>query len=466
MSARADRIRAAAEAVGTSGPEDSDDALATRFVAEHGAALRWTPGMDWMIDAGTHWRHDAELRRFDAARKVCRVASLQVEHRGEQRRLASAATVAAVIRLSQSDPRIVVPAEAWDANPMLFNTPGGVVDLRSGAIRPRRADDLFTQVAAVPPDFEAPAPAWTKFLREVFLDDQPTIDFLQRALGYCMTGDRREQKLIFLWGSGANGKSTLVDIVNWLLGTYALKLPSAALMQSKNERHPTELAQLRGKRLAVSSELEEGQFWAEARIKELTGDDVMTARFMRQDFFEFRQTQKHLIVGNYKPRLRGGDAALARRFVLVPFLATFEGSRRDSLLPIKLRAEASAILAWMIRGAVAWHETGLAVPASIRAASAAYMTANDDLGLWLEESCHRGPEFVVWAGDLYASFRSWKADRGEHAPSQTAWGERLALLPGVTRVKSDGRAKYRGIALKDEAMRALQAARPGGRQWG
>jgi putative DNA primase/helicase len=419
--------------------------------------------MDWMQDAGSQWRPDDELDRFDAARRVCRAAALRAEQCAERRRLASASTVSAVLKMAQSDRRIVLSADAWDADPMVLNTPAGIVDLRNGAIRQRRANDYCTQVAAVAPDPTAPAPAWMKFLLDIFQGDQETIAFVQRALGYCLTGDRREQKILFLHGVGANGKSTLIDLVSWLLGTYGLKLPASALMQTKAERHPTELAQLRGRRLAVSSELEEGQFWAEARIKELTGDELLTARFMRQDFFEFRQTHKHLIAGNFKPRLRGGDPALARRFVLVPFRATFEGSRRDPLLPQKLRSEAPAVLAWMIAGAASWYDTGLAIPESIREASAEYMAAHDDVGLWLDECCNVGPEYAEGANPLYTAFRMWKQDRGESAPSQTTWGERMVIVQGVDRKKSHGRSKYLGVALKPDVMERLQSAELGAR---
>lgn len=246
--------------------------------------------------------------------------------------------------------------------------------------------------------------------------------------------------------------------MQWLAGTYGIKLPAAALMQAKTERHPTELAQLRGKRLAVSSELEEGQFWAESRIKELTGDDVLAARFMRQDFFEFRQAHKHVIAGNYKPRLRGGDAALARRFVLVPFRATFEGARRDARLPAKLRTEAPGILAWLVEGAAKWHESGLMIPASVRDASADYMAAHDDVALWLDECCDCGPGYAEAARDLYASFRLWKQARGEHAPSQTTWGERMGLVPGLSKTKYCGAYRYRGITLKPEERSRVRDA--------
>ncbi len=443
-----DDVRKLAAAALEVPPEFSDDALALEFVARHGAGLRWTPGLDWMRDTGTHWRPDDELHRYDLARGVCRAAAVLADKPAEQKRLAAASTVNAVLMMARADRRVVVPADAWDADPLMLNTPAGLVDLRDGRIRSRRATDYCTQLAAVAPDPRMPAPTWSRFIAEVFQADTEMIEFVQRALGYSLSGDRREQKILFFHGTGANGKSTLLDLVLWIAGTYAIKLPAIALMQSKTDRHPTELAQLRGRRLAVSSELEEGQFWAESRIKELTGDDVLTARFMRQDFFEFRQTHKHVVVGNYKPRLRGGDAALARRFLLVPFTATFEGVRRDPTLPAKLRAEAPAVLAWLIDGAVKWHASGLQVPRKVREASSEYMQANDDVGMWLEECCNVGPGYSDAAGELYACFRQWKQDRGEHAASQTTWGERMSIVPGVGKSKSHGTIRYRGVALQ------------------
>lgn len=445
----------------------SEDQLALSFVAQHGAWFRWSPGMDWMRNESTHWVRDDERRRFSVARKICRHAGMSVSGSDKKlaRSLSSAKTVAAILTLAQADERIVLASSAWDADPWLLNTPSGVVDLRTGRLLARADGHYFTQLAAVAPAMTA-APNWERFLREVFLADVEMIEFVQRVAGYCLTGSMREQKLFFFHGSGANGKSTLIDLLLWLLGTYAIKMPALALMQTKIERHPTELAQLRGRRLAVSSELEEGQFWAESRIKELTGDEIMSARFMRQDFFEFRMSQKHVIAGNHKPRLRGGDAAMARRFVLVPFNAKFEGAARDPRMLEKLRAEGAAIMAWAIQGAVKWHDSGLMIPASVSQASAAYMADFDDLQIWLSECCEvhafdHGQTDA--AGDLYASFRLWKQERGEHAPSQTVWGERLSSVEGIQRYTSAGKARYRGVRLLLDARERISQA--GGQGW-
>jgi putative DNA primase/helicase len=438
-------------------PDLSDDALALELVQRGGDEYRWSPGLGWMVDAGIVWRRDEQLTRYDLARRICRAAALGAKGDPERKRLASAKTVAAVLSLAQSDQRIVVPAAVWDADPMLLNTPAGIVDLRSGELRPRRSSDYVTQAARVAPDFNRQAPVFQRFMLDVFGGDAAMVEFMQRALGYTLSGNTREQILMFWHGSGANGKSTLLDLVHWLLDSYGIKLPSAALMVQRNERHPTDIASLRGRRLAVSSELDEGQFWNEALIKELTGDEVLTARFMRQDSFQFKVTHKHVIVGNHKPRLRSADHAIARRMVLVPFVQKFEGQRRDKAMPDKLKAEAPAILAWMVRGAVKWYADGLGIPDAVRSASAEYISEHDDLALWMDECCVRIGE--AKASELYQSFNDWKRQRGEHATSATTWFQRLQAVAGIRSRRSNG-IRYEGIALNEaEAYRMRYAER-------
>lgn len=431
-------------------PEFSEDALALDYVAR-AANFRWSPGLGWMIDNGVTWSRDVNLQRYDLARRICRAAADQCDDDGEAKRITSARTVNATLALAQADPALVVPASLWDADPMLLNTPGGVIDLRTGKLR-ERGIEFITQATRVAPDYTGSCPSFHGFMSGVFLGDRDLIECMQRSMGYWVTGDRREQVIHFLYGLGANGKSVLTEFMQWLAGSYSVKLQASALMQARGERHPTELAQLRGKRLAVSSELDENSFFNESLIKELTGDDTLSARFMRGDFFEFTMTQKHVIVGNFKPRLRGGDPAIARRMLLVPFNASFKGKDRDPRMLEKLKAEASAILAWIIEGAMKWHVDGLAVPASVRDASSEYMADHDDLQQWVDACCERKGESA--ANDLYRSFNNWKKDRGEIPPSQTTWGSRLTALPGITKRKSSS-IKYLGVQLTDHENRRL-----------
>lgn len=427
---------------------DSEDALALQFVGMFEDQYRWTPGMGWMHRGPTRWLRDDSLQRFDDVRGVVRLRAELAPKVSDKIKIASAKTVNAVVSLSQSDRRIVLPATAWDADPDALNHPAGITDLRSGATRTRWATDYVTQVARIAPDFEAAHPVWSRFLDDVFRGDREVIEFMQRLCGYCLTAHRSEQKLFFCYGLGANGKSTFWDFFMWLQGGYAMKLPAQVLMQSKLQGHPTEIAQLHLRRLAVSSELEEGQYWAEARIKELTGDEVMRARFMRMDFFEFAMTQKHVILGNFKPRLKGGDHALARRFVLVPFLARFDGKKRDPHMLDKLRTEAAAVMAWAIRGAVKWHAEGMAIPASVAAASAEYMAENDDLLQWIDERCYREGPCSAGASKLYEDYTKWLRARGQQSPSMKLWGERMSNLDGITKDKKHGVMVYAGIELK------------------
>jgi putative DNA primase/helicase len=436
--------------------EGSEDALADEFAGLYRHLFRFTPGMGWMRGMSTHWVPDALNTRYDLARGIARIAAMAEAKDANRKSLCSAKTIHATVSLASSDPRLVLAPEHWDADPFVLNTPRGPIDLRTGRAagdRPWPFDGAyFTKCTQVAPDFKASCPVWDRFLADVFCGDREMIEFVQRLVGYTYTGDRREQKIFFLHGAGGNGKNTFVDFVSALAGNYAIKLPAQVLLQTPFQSHPTELAQLRGKRLAISSELEAGQHWAESRIKELTGDDFLRARFMRQDFFEFRQTQKHVVMGNHKPRLRGGDAALARRFVLVPFTARFTGARRDSTLPERLRAEAPAVLAWTIQGAVKWHAEGLAIPRSVEAASHEYMQENDDLSMWMDECCVRVPAARCKATLLYGNYLAWLKVRGQHAPSMKSWADAMSVVPGLSKRKSHGSILYEGIGLVDEQL--------------
>ncbi|MBB3180093.1 phage/plasmid primase, P4 family [Variovorax sp. Sphag1AA] len=437
---------------------ETEDELAQVFALRAAPMLRRSPGLGWMHYDGRIWQRDESLIAYDLSRDVCREAAAR--HDRARVRLGSARTRNGVLALAEADPRLGVPVADWDREPFELNTPTGIVDLRTGSMRPRVATDYVTMCTSVGPDPFGDCPRFKSFLAEVFPGDDgegdvQMIEFVQRWLGYCLTADTREQVLAFALGTGSNGKSVLTDLTESLWGTYAVKLPSATLMQARGERHPTGLAMLRAKRLAISSELEEGQHFAESLVKELTGDATLSARYMRQDFFTFRLTQKHLIVGNTRPRLHGGDAAMARRVLLVPFNAKFSGSRIDKSLLAKLRAEGPAILQWAIRGAALWYASGLAVPDSVRAASADYMEEHDDIRNWIAERCERTGR--MRAQPAYESFALWKRERGENAPSATVFGNRITQIEGIAKRKSNG-VWYEGISLTPSASERIAEA--------
>lgn len=433
----------------------SEDTLALQFAVQFGGDYRSVPTWGWMRWDSTRWVRDVALRHYDDARSIARTFGDLASNSGpDARRVASAKTVAAIVQLARADRKLVVMPDAFDADPMLLNTPLGLVDLCTGELHPH-ARQYVTKCTTVGPNFEATATTWRRFLDDVFEGDVELIAFMRRLLGYLLTGEVREQVLAFAFGDGRNGKSTLLDLLLWALGDYALKVPSATLMQARGERHPTDIASLVGVRLAVSNEIEEGAYWDENRLKELTGDVRLTGRFMRMDFFSFDATHKHVIAGNHRPQVRNMDAAMRRRLLLIPFNAKFEGARRDPFMLERLKTEGPAILAWMIGGAQEWNESGLGIPAKVQQASEDYAEAMDLLGLWIEECCEvDDPEANEAAGLLYRCFADWKRDRGEQPVSETRWGEQLRgrEMHGrrIVKYRNNG-SRYRGIRLTVDA---------------
>ena len=239
--------------------------------------------------------------------------------------------------LARSDRRLAATIDQWDADPWLFNTPGGTVKLKTGEMHPHRREDYITKISAVTP--AGACPKFIEFLETIFARDQELIDYIQKVFGYSLTGDTREHALFFFHGTGANGKSVLVSTMAGILGDYHKTAPIETFVATAIASHPTDLAGLRGARLVTAVETEEGRRWAESKIKSLTGGDRISARFMRQDFFKFTPEFKLIIAGNHKPGLRSVDEAIRRRFHLVPFAVTIPPEDRDIDLANKLRTE-------------------------------------------------------------------------------------------------------------------------------
>lgn len=433
-------------------PAFSEIQLAEEFAAAAVERFRWSPGMDWMSNQGAHWERDTKLARYSLAKEVCKGAAAAVEKAHHAAKLTSASTVNSVLSLARSEAGIVTAVDAWDAHPLLLNTPGGVYDLETGRTVSREGL-LFTQSTRAAPA-AMKTPVWDRFVSEVFGGDLEMVEFIQRMGGYALTGSTQEQKLFYLHGSGANGKSVFLEVLRSVSGAYAHDLPAEVLMTSKHERHPTSFAALQGKRLAVSSEIEDGAHWAESKIKSLTGDPTLTARFMRSDEFTFNITHKHVLAGNFKPRLKGDDFAMARRMVLVPFEQRFEGTRRDERLPQKLRAEYPGILAWFIEGARKWAADGLRVPGAVTEASRDYMNQQNDLLQWINERCNlSGPTGggETAPGVLYADYAEWKQARGEKPASINPFSERMERIGadlGFRKVRLTKARLFVGITLK------------------
>ena len=426
-------------------PPGSELELSERLTAQAIGLLRWSDGLDWLANVGTHWMRDLMLSRYSKAKAVCRDAAATEPNPKVQAKICAASTVNAVLGLSRSDDGIVTPVDEWDKYQHILNTQGEAIDLQTG--KPVSRDGLLMLKVAGAAPSNMKTPVWDKFITEIFAGDLATVEFMQRLAGYCLTGSISEQKIFFLHGSGSNGKSVFLDVLNDIAGAYGHTLPSSALMTQKNEGHRQRFAALMGKRLAISSEIEESAHWAEAQLKEMTGDKTLTANFMRQNDITFDVTHKHVIAGNSKPRLKGDDYAMARRMVLIPFTQRFEGANRDNNLSKKLRAEYPGILQWAIDGAVKWYASGLAIPAAVTTASHEYMSENNDIELWLAECCTRGPQFETTSTDAYASFSQFKANNGEHAGSIKNFSPRLERI--FDKKKTRTVAKFWGFKVNE-----------------
>jgi putative DNA primase/helicase len=422
---------------------DSEDALALRFTERHAHELLYVQGFGtWLHFDGCRWAPDDVKAVHDVVRTICREAA-HAESGSRSAKLASYATLSAVERMARSDPRHARRPEVFDADPFALNTPGGVVDLHTGVMRPQESRDLHTKATAVAPG--GGCPRWLKFLDDITQGDQALIDYLQRFIGYTLTGTTREQVLIFLRGPGGNGKSVLMNTVAAALGDYATIAMSDVVTVGRNDQHPTHLASLRGARMIVVPEVEEGKPWAEARLKAMVAGDKTAARVMRGDPFEFQPVGKWWIAGNHSPVLRNPDPAMRRRLQIVPL--TYVPAEPDPELAEALKAELPGILAWAIRGCLDWQREGLQKPPPVVAeASADYFTEQDGIAAWFAERCEQVPHSNPKAIDLYSDWKRWSAARGADAGSQTRFAEALGRL--AAKKRTTGGIVYLGLRLR------------------
>jgi putative DNA primase/helicase len=433
-------------------PRFSEESLALRFSQKYSDELRYVSRWGhWMRWDGTRWVHDDTLHVFDLARGICRAASAECSdtEKAIAMKVASKATSAAVERLAAADRRHAATAEQWDADPWLLNTPTGTVDLRTGKIREHRREDYITKITSVGP--EGDCPLWRRFLDRVTGGDPELQSFLQRMIGYALTGDTREHALFFLYGTGANGKSVFLSTISGLLADYAKASPTSSFTASVTEQHPTDLAGLRGARFVTAIETEDGMRWAESKIKSLTGGDKIAARFMRCDFFEFTPEFKLVIAGNHKPGLRSVDEAIRRRLHLIPFTVTIPQEGRDPSLGEKLRAEYPGVLAWSIQGCLNWQRERLNPPAAVRDATAAYLDSEDAVGRWLEDRCITGPRCWTAVGALFFDWQTWCEQTGEKEGSQKHFTQQLEAH-GFQRQRTNRAKGFLRVALREDVV--------------
>ncbi|WP_285690985.1 phage/plasmid primase, P4 family [Actinoplanes sp. NBRC 103695] len=434
----------------------TEDGLARALVAHHGHELRYCPQRGaWLLWSGHRWVWDDAERHREYVRELAR----QLPGAGGWRRFRSQALsaggVSGVVRLARSDPAVTVSLAALDARPYELNTPAGVVDLRTGEVRAADPTLLHTRSTTVAPDFERRSEVFDAFLHDTFGEDDELAGYVQRLIGVSAIGSVLEQLLPFAVGPGANGKSTLLEAAMHALGRgddgYARAGSSEMLMVRKHAEHPAELAQLSGARLVVCAELDEGQRFAEARVKQLTGRDSLSARFMRRDWFTFEPSHTLWLLGNHLPAARAGGPAFWRRIRVLPFNRVVPPQRQDKQLGERLAQDAPAVLAWIIAGAAAYHHGGLREPVSVSSATEAYARDQDTVGRFVDEQCHRQPGSVgvrTAVGVLRGAYEQWCEQLGERPVSAKRLTQELQSRFGVADARGGkGQRFYTGVAL-------------------
>ena len=445
----------------------TDIGNAERLRDRYGDRLRYSPQRGrWLLWREGLWRADAagdpgaqELAKA-SARLIWEEGGDPEEVRKHARRSESAASVRAALSLASSDPALRVEEAQLDADPWLLGVQGGqVLDLRTGQVRASRREDLITRATGVAWEPEAQCPAWLRFLSEVFVDgearpDRALIGYIHRAVGYSLTGSTREQVVFVLLGFGSNGKSTFLDVLHALMGDYSKIADFKTFLEKDGDGPRNDLAALDGARLVTASEPDDRKRLDEGFLKSITGGEVVTARFLHKEFFEFRPQFKLWLAANHKLNVKGTDEGIWRRLRLVDLPQAFRdpddprpGPRKDATLPERLRRELPGILRWAVEGAVLWARDGLQTPPSVRDASAAWRTEMDTVGSFLADCTQDNRVARTPAQRLYDAYVGWCQAQGHAALSQTKLGLRL-VERGYTKSRpGGGQTVYQGLTL-------------------
>jgi len=432
---------------------------AERLVARHGADLRFChPWARWLVWDGRRWAIDdageVKRRAKETVRAIYAEAAQAMDENERKARAnwamrsESRHRLDAMIALAQSEPAIPVLPDDLDADRWLLTVGNGTLDLRTGKLRPHVRDDMITHLVEVDYDPHAQAPLWQDFLTRVMDGNDDLSAFLQRAVGYSLTGDIGERVLFFLYGCGANGKSTFLEIIRAVAGDYGLRTPTETLLAKRDGTIPNDVARLKGARLVTAAEAEEGKRLAEALVKDLTGGDTISARFMRAEWFDFRPQCKIWLATNHKPTVWGTDKAVWDRIKLIPFTVTIPEDEQDKRLLEKLKAELTGILAWAVRGCLEWQRNGLGVPSEVKEATASYRDEMDVLGAFIADRCELSPTAWETAKDIYDAYKDWCEANGEKPIGKRAFGLRLGER-GLDQYRTYQARGWLGIQLKD-----------------
>ncbi len=430
---------------------------ARRLVDLLDGGARYEPASrDWFIWDGRRWARDDEGQIIRQAKRVVdsllSTAKLVNDSDTLKRRVAfahksqSAARISGMLELAKTEPGVPIKFDAFDRHPHLLNVSNGMIDLRTGQLVPHDRDAFSTHVLDIDFDPSATCPVFERFVADVLAHDAELIEYVQRAIGYASTGETREQCFFVLHGEGANGKSTFLNAIRSVLGSYAKHTPTDTLV-AKAGGASNDLARLAGTRFVTASEANADQRLADALLKQVTGDEPIVARFLFKEFISFRPTFKLFLATNQLPQVNGSDPAMWRRIRTIPFTRVFAPEQQDRELADKLFTERAGILAWIARGAVSWYNSGLPTPAAVQLANAEYRSEMDSVGQFIDERCDIAADASVSASSLYASYRFHSNDNGRSPVNPTVFGRTLTTR-GFTPEKRSG-AKFRvGLTLR------------------
>ena len=435
----------------------TDTANAFRLIEEHIEYIRYVSAIKkWLFFDGVRWLFDAPGGLYELVRlTVKRLYELAITTlEGDERTrvlkeligLESLNRQRAMIDTAATMPAVIVEPSRLDADLFLLNVNNGTIDLRTGSLRPHDARDLITKLAHVDYVPGATCPKFEAFLHRAMAGNSNLIAFLQCVVGYVLTGNTSEQCFFFLYGLGANGKSTFLNIIKALLGDYGMQAVAEMLMVKNNQGGANnDLARLPGARFVATSETEDGQRFAESALKQMTGQDTITARFLYGEFFEFVPQFKIFLAANHKPVVRGTDNAIWRRIHLIPFTVTIPEAQQDKNLESKLIGELPGILNWALAGCAEWQKNGLQPPEEVKAAVKEYKQDMDIFSQWLDACCVQTLAARTRSQDLYASYKDWATENTGWVLSQTKFGRTLGERGFIKELMPY--AAWRGIGL-------------------
>ncbi len=438
----------------------SDAGNGRRFATQHRGSVHWCPQWKcWLCYDGKRWRRDTGntcvMRLAKRTARSILDEARQTEDDERRRRLAAWAVasesvkhLAAMVELAKSEEAIPVDPCELDPDSWLLNVNNGTLDLRTGTLLPHDRDQQITKLTPIVYDPHAPCPIWTTFLSRIMANDEELIAFLQEAIGYSLTASVREQVLFLLHGAGANGKSTLIRILLALAGDYGLQTPSETLLISRQDGGVrNDLARLAGARIVAALESDGGRKLAAAIIKQLTGGDIVTARFLFSEHFEIVPSWKVWFSTNHRPSVHDDGDALWRRLKLIPFSVQIPESEQDKELLTKLTNELSGILAWAVQGCLRWQRDGLRCPAVVRAASAAYREAENTFEHFLRELCVCESDAIVKFSDLRTAYTAWTDEASDKPMSSKMFAAALSER-GFQPTRQHNARCYRGLRLR------------------